>query len=257
MSSRTMNFSDSFYPNSCEKTNEYFKTFSSFKKEVMPKFHPQAIIAPHAGYIYSGYTANCAYKLLDKKSYKRVVVVGPSHREYLKGASISLFENFETPCGDLPIDLKYAKELMTKYAFLSFEKRLHKEHSTETQMPFVKYYFPHVKVIEIVYSDTTREEMEPMFQEFMADKETLLVVSSDLSHFYTLKKANEIDKICIDAIEKLDLKALEKGCEACGLLGIRTLVSVAKESQIVDYRTSYDANGDDVRVVGYLSVLLK
>jgi AmmeMemoRadiSam system protein B len=252
-----MNFSDAFYPSACEKTNEYFKTFNSFTKELRPKFQPKAIIAPHAGYIYSGYTANCAYKLLDKKAYKRVVVIGPSHREYLKGASVSLYDTYETPCGEISIDLVYAKKLMNKYTFLSFEKRLHKEHSTETQMPFIKHYFPHAKVLEIVYSDITREEMKPMFEEILAEKETLLVVSSDLSHFYTLKKANEVDKICINAIEKLELKAFEKGCEACGLLGIRTLVSVAKESQIVDYRTSYDANGDDVRVVGYLSALLR
>jgi AmmeMemoRadiSam system protein B len=252
-----MNFSDSFYPNSCEKTNEYFKTFSSFQKKINPSFTPKALIVPHAGYIYSGYTANCAYELLERKSYKRVVVIGPSHREYLKGASVAMYNNYDTPCGELAIDLVYAKKLMAKYTFLSFEKRLHKEHSTETQMPFIKHYFPHAKVLEIVYSDITREEMTPMFEEILADKETLLVVSSDLSHFYTLKKANEIDKLCIDAIKNLDLKALESGCEACGLLGIRTLVSVAKESQVIDYRTSYDANGDDVRVVGYLSALLR
>lgn len=157
----------------------------------------------------------------------------------------------------MEIDLAYSQALMQKYDFLSFSDKLHEEHSTETQMPFINHYFPSAKVMEIVYSDIDPKEMIPLFQALMDEGETLLVVSSDLSHFYSLKEANKKDKICIDAIDDLDVQALDNGCEACGMLGINALLSVAKESQIVDYRTSYDASGDDVRVVGYLSVLLR
>lgn len=256
MTNRTMSVAGSFYPDSCKKIEEYITLFNSSKENQKANFKAKAIISPHAGYVFSGYTANCAYSLIDSKQFKRVVVVGPSHRVYLKGASIALYDNYDTPCNNIEIDLEYSKNLMKNHDFLSFLDKLHHEHSTETQMPFIAHYLPHAKVVEIVYSDISYKTLIPLFQELLDEPETLLVVSSDLSHFHRLKEANRIDNFCIEGIKDINIQQLES-CEACGLIGIKALLSVAKESQVINYRTSYDASGDDVRVVGYLSALLQ
>ncbi|MCH9740884.1 MAG: AmmeMemoRadiSam system protein B [Epsilonproteobacteria bacterium] len=258
MSSRVMSVAGTFYPNSCQEIKKYITKFDAMQKtEVKPKFEPKAIISPHAGYVYSGFTANCAYKLIDKSKFKRVVVVGPSHRIYMKGASIALYDKYDTPCGAVPIDIEYSKKLMQKYDVLGFANDMHKEHSTETQIPFIKHYFPETKIVEIVYGDIDYKELALVVKEVLDEPETLLVISTDLSHFHTLKEANKVDGLCIEGIKKLDMRLLNSGCEACGLLGVKALISVAKESQVIDYRTSYDASGDDKRVVGYLSVLVR
>jgi len=255
---RAMNFAGSFYPSSCKEIERYISTFNSVKiKTAQPKFEPKAIISPHAGYVYSGFTANLAYKIVSKYDFKRVVVIGPSHHFYLRGASVALYNNYDTPCGELPIDLDYSKKLIKEYNILDYVENMHKEHSTETQMPFIQHYFPKSKVVEIVYGDIDYKELIPIVQSILNERETLLVISTDLSHFHSLEVANRVDNICIKGIKELDVSILEKGCEACGLIGVKALVSVAKESMIVDYRTSYDASGDSQRVVGYLSALLR
>jgi len=134
---------------------------------------------------------------------------------------------------------------------------MHYEHSTEVQVPFIKRYMPNIEVVEIVYGDIDYKDLTPIVKEILNEPDTLLVVSSDLSHFHTLQEANQVDNLCIRGVEKLNINLLNSGCEACGLIGIKALVSVATESQIIDYRTSYDASGDKERVVGYLSAIIK
>jgi len=259
MSVRVMSVAGTFYPNSCSEIERYISKFNSIKIDTpKPKFEPKAIISPHAGYIYSGFTANQVYKIATKKKFKRVVVIGPSHHFYLKGASVALYNKYTTPCGDLTIDLEYSKKIIEEYKQLLVHiDNMHHEHSTETQMPFIKHYMPNIKVVEIVYGDIDYKELVPIIQKILNEPSTPLVISTDLSHFHNLKEANYIDNICLQGIAKLDISLLNKGCEACGLIGIKALVSVAKESQIIDYRTSYDASGDSQRVVGYLSAILR
>lgn len=258
MSSRKATVAGTFYPRFCSEIEESIADFDKLQKSAVEvKFEPKAIISPHAGYVYSGFTANCAFKLIDKKRFKRVVVIGPSHRAYIKGASIALYDEYDTPCGSLKIDLKYSKSLMKSYKFLSFSDDLHREHSTETQMPFVKHYLPDVEVVEIVYGDIDYSLLAPLVKEILDEPDTLLVISTDLSHFHKLEDAKKIDNICLTGVKELDNSLLTRGCEACGIIGVQALVEVAKESQLVDYRTSFDASGDTQRVVGYLSALLK
>jgi len=256
MSHRVMSVAGAFYPDSCQEINRYISKFNSIKIEnPQPKFDPKAIIVPHAGYIYSGFTANEVYKLIDKTKFKRVVVVGPSHHFYLRGASVALYSDYDTPCGVLPIDLDYSNRLLDNHKILTHIDSMHHEHSTEVQMPFIKHYMPDIEVVEIVYGDIDYRDLAPILQEILDEAKTLLVISTDLSHFHSLQKANQIDNICIQGVANLDISLLNSGCEACGLIGVKALISVAKESQIIDYRTSYDASGDSQRVVGYLSAI--
>jgi AmmeMemoRadiSam system protein B len=253
-----MSVGGTFYPTNCKSIKDYISKFNKIKlKSVKPKFEPKAIIVPHAGYIYSGFSANLIYKLIDKNRFSRVVVVGPSHHFYFKGASVALYDNYNTPCGDIPIDLKYSKRLIERNKLLIHIDNMHHEHSTEVQMPFIKHYLPNTKVVEIVYGDIDYRDLAPILKKILERSRTLLVVSTDLSHFHKLQKAKEIDEICIKGVENIDLSKLSSGCEACGLIGLKAIISIAKESQIIDYRTSYDSSGDSKRVVGYLSALIK
>ncbi|AFL67378.1 AmmeMemoRadiSam system protein B [Sulfurospirillum barnesii] len=250
-----------FYPDNCSELKHYISHFDKATPTFTQDLFPRALIVPHAGYIYSGYTANLAYAYTASRrcDIERVVVIGPSHRVYIAGASIAFFDAYHTPCGDITIDLSYAHALQKKFAFLDFHPNAHEEHSTEVQMPFIHHYFKKANVVEIVYGDITYGELSSLINEVLKDDKTLIVISTDLSHFHTEEEANRRDTFCINAINTLDLHALEN-CEACGKLGVKALVHSARlhafKPYFLDYRTSYARSGDASRVVGYTSFVL-
>ena len=253
-----------FYPSSCNEIKIQFKKFNQqFDKHKVDKevqiLKPRAIIVPHAGYIYSGFTANFAYRFLQNSTPKRIIVIGPSHHFYFKSISGSFFETFETPCGDIKIDTPYLFALAQKFN-IGFQEQAHlKEHSTEVQMPFIKHYFPKIPVIELIYGDIDTQKLVNIIVTLLQNRDNVVIISSDLSHFYPLKKANKIDKICLSAVSTLDNKVLHSGCEACGLLGVDAMIQASKElklnSKLLDYRTSAEVYGDKKSVVGYLSAM--
>ena len=261
MSIRKMAVAGAFYPadpNEIKKMFEYYNEIldKHLKDKSILKIAPQAIIVPHAGYIYSAFTANVAFRALKNSNPKKIVVIGPSHKVYLEGASISLQDEFETPFGNLNIDNSLTSKIKEKFG-LSFVPEAHKEHSTEVQMPFIKYYMPQAKVAEIVYGKISPYELEKVIAYVLQERDSAVIISSDLSHYYNLEKANAIDSVCIEAVSKLDTNLIKQGCEACGILGIEAIMLFAKEnglkSILLDYRTSADASGDKSAVVGYMS----
>ena len=251
-----------FYPDICNEVKQSIAHFDQEMPHLTLDVVPRALIVPHAGYIYSGFTANLAYHFTatQRSNIERVVVIGPSHRIYVTGASIALFEAYHTPCGEIEIDLEASYALKRKFAFLDFQPLAHEEHSTEVQMPFIRHYFKQAKVIEIVYGDISHDELSLLINEVLLDEKTLVVISTDLSHFYTEEEANKLDHTCIDAIKNLDLHALSHGCEACGLTGVKALVQSALSHNLhahfLDYRTSFARTKDASRVVGYTSFVL-
>ena len=260
MSRREMSVAGTFYPAECSEIQRYIDTFTQALPAQNHKRQARAVIAPHAGYVYSGFTANAAYSQVDTKTIKRVVLIGPSHRVYLQGASVALSETYESPCASIKMDLEYSKALLQKHAVLSSVKTAHAEHSTETQVPFIEHYFGDVQLVEIVYGDICYTDLAPIIDEILAKEENFVVISTDLSHFYDVGKANKLDAICYEGIKKMDVNFLDKGCEACGMTGVKALIEAAEKrglkSEVIDYRTSYDASGDASSVVGYLSVLV-
>jgi len=256
--------SGQFYPGSCtglsadiDKYNLAFDKMN-IKEEVLNTV-PRAVIVPHAGYIYSGFTANFAYRFLQNAKAKRIIVIGPSHHHYFRGISGSYYENYETPCGEIPIDSTYLFALAKEFN-ISFEPEAHqKEHSTEVQMPFIKHYFKDSKVIELIYSDMNVKNLANIIFALLKNKDNLVVISSDLSHFHTLEIAKQHDYSCLKAVEGLDIEKFKEGCEACGLIGIQALILAANQlhlsSRLLDYRTSADASGDTNSVVGYMSAM--
>lgn len=254
-----------FYPKSCSEIESMIKEWNQIleqqltEKEVLTKI-PRAVIVPHAGYVYSGFTANFAHRLLSNSKAKRVIVIGPSHRVYINGLSGSAQESYETPCGDLRIDTGYLEKLK-KHFPLTFAQKAHSvEHSTEVQMPFIKHYLPDAKIIEFIYGKTDYKKLSKLIYTLLKDKENVVVISTDLSHFYTLENAKKLDNICLNGILKKDITMLDRGCEACGMIGVKAMLYVANETnmsiELLDYRTSADASGDESSVVGYVSAYI-
>jgi AmmeMemoRadiSam system protein B len=112
-------------------------------------------------------------------------------------------------------------------------------------------------VVELVYGDESPQKLSEVIEYLLLDPETAVVISTDLSHYYDIKKANTLDSICLDAVKTLNDSELHEGCEACGKIGVEAMLIAAKEkglrSILLDYRTSADASGDKSQVVGYMS----
>lgn len=259
MSIRKAVVSGSFYPDSKSELNKYFKNFNNIKDESGSIENIKAIISPHAGYVFSGFTANLAYRKASKKDYKRVIVIGPSHRAYLKGASVALYDEYETPLGNIDIDLEYSNFLKDKFDFLDFNVECEFEHSTETQAPFIKNYFKNTKIVEIVYGDCSYKDISKLLDEVLKDETNLVVISTDLSHFYNEEEANFLDNICIEAISKKQMNKFNE-CEACGKIGVMAIIDYAIKNslntKVLHYCTSSDVTNDKTRVVGYTSALI-
>ena len=254
-----------FYPENCNE----IETFIDYFNEILEKnideenkkrlfaLKPKAIIAPHAGWVYSGFSANFAYKMTKNFESKRVILIGPDHKIGFKGASICLEEEYQTPCKTLKIDLEYSKLLKDKFNLLYLENA-HNEHSTEVQTPFIAHYIKNPSIVEIVYSDYNPKDLSELIDFLLEDEDNLIIISTDLSHYYDKKTAMALDYNCIQAVYDLDTNKLEK-CEACGKIGVEAMILSADKanltSLIVDYRTSADANNDENQVVGYLSAV--
>ncbi len=255
MSVRESAVKGQFYPSS---SNEIISTIEAYntKDSKDKNLNTRAVIVPHAGYIYSGFTANKALRLLRNVDIKRVVVIGPSHRVAFKGTSVAMFDSYETPLGSLTIDKTFITKLTKKFD-IKFVPQAHHEHSTEVQMPFIKYYKPDVSIIELVYGEEEPANLAKVIDHLLDDKSTAVVISTDLSHYYDIDKANSLDSICVDAVKTLDVTRLKQGCEACGKIGVEAMLIAAKQRGlkpvVLDYRTSADASFDKSQVVGYMS----
>lgn len=251
-----------FYPGSCAETEQWFSHFNLKAEQRTAKelnITPRALIVPHAGYVYSGYTANLAYVLAQNSTAKRIIVIGPSHRIYFEGVSAANYAVYQTPCGLMRNDEQYLQKLSQTFDFNFVEEVHAKEHSTEVQFPFVNHYMPEKKVIELIYGKNVKGQLTKLMAHLLNDPDNLLVISSDLSHYHSRKKAQEKDFVCLEAVEQIEGSILKSGCEACGYNGLKSLLEAAKavglKSQLLDYRTSADASRDDSSVVGYMSAV--
>jgi len=190
---------------------------------------------------------------------KNVIITGTNHVDgvYFNGFSAGLYDEYETPLRKLKIDKKFIKELEKDFE-VKFIPEAHHEHSTEVQMPLIAKYFSDIKVVELVYGKEDPKHLSLIIDFCLNQKDTAVVISTDLSHYYNINEAKKLDNICMRAIVELDATILHKGCEACGKIGVEAMIHEAKRKKLtprlLDYRTSADASGDEKRVVGYLSV---
>ncbi len=254
--------SGKFYPHNAKEIEQMIATWNeildkNLKDKSVFKTPAKAIVSPHAGYVYSGFTANYAHRVLGSRHPKRVVVVGPSHHVYVRGISAGYFDAYETPFGMLKGDTEYLKELSQYFSFTFEEEAHYLEHSTETQFPFLKYYNPDIKIVELIYGNTDYLELADIFEYILRDPDNAIVISTDLSHFHPQQEAREIDNYCLVAFEYKNIELSLEKCEACGKLGLTGIIKTANDlylnTKILDYRTSGDITGDTSSVVGYMS----
>lgn len=217
---------------------------------------PKAIIVPHAGYVYSGPVAASAYALLKKhhKQITRVVIIGPSHRVAFKGLAVSRADMFSTPLGDIPLD-REAVDKITKFPFVEYLEQAHtREHSLEVQLPFLQETLDDFKIVPIVAGDATPEQVGQVIEALWGGDETLLVISSDLSHYHDYATAKMLDQLTSERIENRRYELLTPE-SACGKVPISGLLKLARDKSLsvkaIDLRNSGDTAGDKTRVVGY------
>lgn len=218
---------------------------------------PKAIIAPHAGYIYSGPIAASVYAQLrqGRGRIERVVLLGPSHRVAFRGAALSGAESFATPLGDIPLDRVACSTLPATLPFVLESDQAHaQEHSLEVHLPFLQAVLGGFTLLPIVVGSAAPQEVAQLLDRLWGGDETLIVVSSDLSHYHPYAIAQSMDRATSNAIEALNPGAIHPE-GACGRIPISGLLLAAQKrglkAQTLDLRNSGDTAGSKDRVVGY------
>ncbi|HDP68137.1 MAG TPA: AmmeMemoRadiSam system protein B [Candidatus Marinimicrobia bacterium] len=239
-----------------------------------PGLHPKQVfglISPHAGYPCSAPTAAYGYRLLQRFTFKRAVVIAPSHSDYFDGLSVYDGDGYATPLGIVPVDRALCDQLTAAGLLVRSSEVGHlREHALEVQLPFLQIIYPAgIDLIPVTVGVTAAGELQE-FAELLAQllnpADTVIIASSDLSHYYPEAFAHQRDRHLTDLLEKFDLAALATGfddqsLEACGLGPILILMYYAyklgaAQCRILDYRTSGDTCGDKLQVVGYTSAVV-
>ncbi|MDH5357014.1 MAG: AmmeMemoRadiSam system protein B [Gammaproteobacteria bacterium] len=217
---------------------------------------PKVLIVPHAGYIYSGPIAANAYIYLQKLRHRiqRVIIIGPSHRVGFNGVALSDADFFDTPLGRIPID-KTAQKTLSEIMGVHILNEAHAaEHSLEVQLPFLQRLLDEFTIVPIVAGNASPDLVSEVIETLWGGSETLIVISSDLSHYHDYQTAQQLDTQTSQAIINLDVNAIHSH-NACGCVGIRGLLDFAQHHPlnraIVDLRNSGDTAGSKDSVVGY------
>lgn len=243
-----------FYP---AETNELRRMVEQYLREAEDAgVEPRAVIGPHAGFVYSGPIAGSAYKPMERQrdSIRRVVLLGPSHHVPLRGLAASSATAFETPLGLVPVDQEAVNELLELSQVRVMDAAHEPEHSLETHLPFLQSVLDEFSIVPLVVGDAEPEEASEIIDRFLDRPDTLIAVSSDLSHYQDYHTAERIDQATSHAIEDLDPDAIQFE-HACGRVPIQGLLLSAQRSNLkartVDLRNSGDTAGPRDRVVGY------
>jgi len=217
---------------------------------------PKAIIAPHAGFIYSGPVAGSAYASLAArcKDISRVVLVGPAHRVPFPGLATSAASAFASPLGDVPLDRPCLAEWVASGLIREFDAAHADEHSLEVQLPFLQRLVPNAMIAPILTGDGNSQAVEKLLDCAFGGDETLIVVSSDLSHYLPYAIAKGRDEATARRLERIELNGAGHD-DACGATAINGLLAVAARRglacQRLDLRNSGDTAGSRDQVVGY------
>jgi AmmeMemoRadiSam system protein B len=227
------------------------------------------LIAPHAGYAYSGQIAAYSYSTIRGDKFDAVVVIGPSHRTYFHGVSVYGKGGYETPLGVVPVDVSLANRIMATHDLISHIPAAHlQEHSVEIQLPFLQVALGDFNFVPLVMGDQSQHTCEALADSICAAVEgqkVLVVGSSDLSHFHSYDTAAKLDHVAISRIRNMDGQGLlvdlgNDACEACGGGPMVVTMMVSKKlgangAELLKYANSGDVTGDKKSVVGYVSAV--
>ncbi len=264
-----------FYPGDPSVLRSMVEEFlaSAPPREVRGKI--RALVAPHAGYVYSGRVAAAAYSLIEPGSFKTVIVISPCHVEHFRYASIYDGRSYVTPLGEIPIDSELAERIASSGKRVKLGDAGHVtqpgrrgEHSLEVQLPFLQAVLGDFKLVPIVMGDQSGDIIEDLgnaIGEAVGDREILIVASTDLSHFHRSDKASDLDNIFIESLKKFEHEDLagilaSGKAEACGGGPVAAAILASRSSgadrcEVIEYANSGDISGDYSSVVGYVSAV--
>jgi AmmeMemoRadiSam system protein B/AmmeMemoRadiSam system protein A len=260
----------SFYPGSEKALREAVTTMLQKAQPVPLDGKVIGLIAPHAGYIYSGQIAAYAYRAVQGQKFDAVIVISPSHHVYFAGSSIYREGPYMTPLGTVETADDIADAIAKGDKSVSTRTDAHaQEHALEVQVPFLQVAIPGLRLVPIVMGDQSLETCEHLADAIVTavrGKHVLLVASSDLSHFHTYAEAQALDRVVADRISRYDPEGLARDldlrkCEACGGGPIVTVMLAARQlgaskAVVLKQANSGDVTGDRSNVVGYLAAAL-
>ncbi|HET7203185.1 MAG TPA: AmmeMemoRadiSam system protein B [Steroidobacteraceae bacterium] len=249
-----------YYPKDADGLRHALRTLLSATTSPVARM-PKALVVPHAGYAYSGPVAASAYHTLESAAARRirhVVLLGPSHRVPMRGLAMPSCEYFSTPVGNVRVHDE-ARQRLRELGLAGIDDAPHRlEHSLEVQLPFLQAVLEDFDLLPIAVGSAPAEQVCRVLEAVWGGPETLIVVSTDLSHYHTYVEAQALDEQTTRLI--LARRSDISDAQACGAGGLNGLMEAARHKalqvELLDRRTSGDASGDNSRVVGYGSFAL-
>lgn len=243
-----------FYPNNRQQLRQMVEGYVADADIAPVGPRPKAIIGPHAGYIYSGPIAGTAYGYLARANgrVRRVVLLGPAHWVPFRGLAASSAEAFATPLGDVPLDQAARQSILALRQVRLFDEAHEPEHALEVHLPFLQVVLTSFSLVPLVVGAADPAEVAEVLQLLWGGPETVVIISSDLSHYHDYATAKMLDQATSQAIEQR--RAVGEG-QACGGKAVNGLLQMARQyglrAETVDLRNSGDTAGPRDRVVGY------
>lgn len=243
-----------FYPEDPVELRESVMSYLDDAPAPLVPKRPSSFIVPHAGYIYSGSTAAVAYRALGSdQPPRRIVLIGPSHRVYVKGVAVPKAEAFATPLGTIQIDRELKRELHSLEDVIESDEPHRFEHSLEVQLPFLQVLFDELTLLPLVAGEASPSAVASILERTVQEEDTVILASSDLSHYLSYAQAQQVDALTNRAI--LNREPTLNGNQACGAVPINGLLHLARHHGLTVQElarcNSGDTAGDRNRVVGY------
>ncbi len=265
------NVSGQFYTADAKQLSSEIDQYLA-QADVKPYDQPiDIMIAPHAGYIYSGQVAAHGFKAVSQGKYNTIVILAPSHFVGFDGMSVWNEGGFQTPLGVVPVDQEFAQKLIKRHDHTAFiPEAFAREHSLEVEIPFLQKTFSDFQIVPVIMGQPTFQTLQDfakVLQETIGSRnDVLVVVSTDLSHYHDDKTARNMDRQAVDAIkqqkaEQIFQECRERTMEMCGCVPVVAALLYAKEKglskvDVLNTANSGDTSGDSDRVVGYASIVI-
>ena len=268
---KTPNVSGQFYSADPKELSADIERYSAAAKITPLAQHIDVVIAPHAGYLYSGPVAAYSFKAVSQNKYKTIVILAPSHYLGFDGISIWPKGGFQTPLGVAPVDEEFTQKLMAANANVYFEsKAFDQEHALEVEIPFLQKTFSDFQIVPIIMGQPSFQLLKDFakaLNQIIGDRQdVLVVVSTDLSHYHDDAFARQMDARTLGAVMQLNAEQVwienqKRTMEMCGFVPATAAILYAREkglnkTELLHYGNSGDVTGDKNRVVGYSAVVM-
>lgn len=248
-------FAGTWYPEDPQELSSVLEHFYSLSEKRQLDGRIAALLVPHAGYAYSGKVASEAFSQLEPGDYDTVIIIGPSHRHSLEGASILNVSHYSTPLGAVPLSPKRFA-LLESGVFETVPEAHSGEHSIEVELPFLQHSLEAFSIIPILVGPVDFLEFSKQIMKLL-DERTLVVVSADLSHYHSYGEAVMLDSACLEGITSLNISSLNS-CEIDAPWAVASLMYIAQQQEWLPVQLSYansgDTSGEKSSVVGYSAI---